>query len=174
MDGCSSSSRIFQKFSLAQSHELVIKVFCFICDVRLCFRMDAITFYGRRIKDGKSDDSPGKNPRTLSEKSPSKRKNSPEESEKKAAKLKKIQFSILAPSSRWIYWFKAYSKLDSNCLFLHIEYLPVPQSTFSAQFSKLFRYKLYCQFELQIVLLIPYLLSYGSYLFMAIFSREEK
>ncbi len=64
--------------------------------------MDALLFYGRAVKDGKSDDSPRKL-KTLGI-SPRKSTHSPEEpDEKKAAKLRKIQFSILAPSPRYCY-----------------------------------------------------------------------
>jgi hypothetical protein len=60
--------------------------------------MDALLFYGRAVKDRKSDYSPRKL-KTL-DNSPRKSTNSPEEPDGKAAKLKKIQFSILASSPR--------------------------------------------------------------------------
>ncbi len=63
--------------------------------------MDALLFYGRAVKDGKSDDSPRK--LKVLDNSPKKSTNSPEEPNEKAAKLRKIQFSILAPSPRYCY-----------------------------------------------------------------------
>jgi hypothetical protein len=63
--------------------------------------MDALLFYGSAVKDEKTDDSPRK--LKVFDNSPRKSTHSPEGSNEKASKLRKIQFSILAPSPRYSY-----------------------------------------------------------------------